>query len=224
MDGRPHVPPAAVAGDNRILDRPLARVPWQHDRAVPDVELGRVRGIGHFNSPVLGPGGGAAQVKAPAAFWQLDQFGALQRFGLEVLLGDDRERGAEVNAVGRECDPHRVAAAAAHWPTQPVSEVDAPIGGYRRRGARPVTGTQARWLNRDDRIVRTGEQHAIITTNHVGIIDNAATRRSQPGEEWQAGIRRGREKDMVRSPRITRAARHNQGEPAALRSPRRDLT
>ena len=131
MDGRPHVPTAAVAGDNRILDRPLARVPRQHDRPGPDVELGRVRGIGHFNPPVLGPGGRAAQVQAPAAFWKPDQFWALQRLGLEVLLGDDRERSAEVDAIRRECDPHRVAASAAERPAQPVSEVNAAVGGYR---------------------------------------------------------------------------------------------
>ncbi len=113
VDGRPHVPLAVVPLDHRVLDRPLARVARQHDLAGAHVELGRVGGVDDLDPPVLGPGGGAAQVQPPAAVRELDELRALERLGVRLVLGDHHERVVKVHAVGGEGDRHRVAAAAA---------------------------------------------------------------------------------------------------------------
>jgi Sulfotransferase family len=173
---RPHVPLAVMALDHRVLDRSLTRVARQHDLAGADVELGRVGGVDDLDPPVLGPGGGAAQVQPPAAVRELDELRALERLGVGLVLGDDLERLVEVHAVGGEGDRHRVAAAAADRAAQPAGEIKTAVRRYRGRAAGPESAARARGANRDRCVGRTGNKHVTpIATNHVGIIDNSAT-------------------------------------------------
>ena len=100
--------------DHRVLDRPLARVARQHDaRACRTSNSAGWAASVDLDPPVLGPGGGAAQVQPPAAVGELDELGALKRLGVHLVLGDHRERVAKVHAVAGERDRHRVAATAA---------------------------------------------------------------------------------------------------------------
>jgi hypothetical protein len=149
VDGRPHVPCAAVMADHRVLDRPLARVAREDELTLAHVELGRVGGVGRLHPPVLGPGGRATQVEPPAATGELDQLRSLKRIGVHLLLGDHRNRIAKGRAVSRVRDRHRVAPAAADRPAQPVGEVETVIGGHRRRPASPETLTRAWCCDRD---------------------------------------------------------------------------
>jgi hypothetical protein len=160
--------------DDRILDGPLRDVTGEHHVAAPDVELRRVRGVGHLDPPVLGAGGGAAQVQPPLAVRQPDEFRALKRFGGQLFLGDQRQR-LEVHAVAREGERHGVPPAAADRTAQPVGQVDAFVGQDRRRAAGPVPSTRARRGDRYHRVAWPGEKRVFIATNHVGIIDKVAT-------------------------------------------------
>jgi hypothetical protein len=161
---------------HRVLDRALARVAGQHDLAGAHVELGRVGGVDDLDPPVLGPGGGAAQVQPPAAVRELDELRALERLGVRLARGDDLERLVKMHAVGGEGDRHRVAAAAADRPAHPAGEVEAAVGRYRGRAAGPESAARARGRNRDRCLGRTGNKHVTpIATNHVGIIDISAT-------------------------------------------------
>src|SRR5579875_4149239 len=169
------MPPAVVALDDRILDGPLRDIAGEHDIEAPRAELGRMRGVGHLDPPVLGAGRGAAQVQPPPAVGQAHELRALQRFGVQLFLGYQRQR-LEVHPVAREGEGHGVTPAAAYRPAQPAGEIDALLGQDRRGGADPVSGTRPRRGDGYDRVARAREEHGPvrITTNHIGIIENSA--------------------------------------------------
>jgi len=181
VDGRPHVPAAVAVLHDGVFDRAFHHVAGEHHVAVPDVELGRVGGLGDLDPPVFRAGGGAAQVQPPAAVRQPDELRALQRLGVHLFLGDHHDRSAEVHPVSRERDRHGVAPAAADRPPQPVSEVNAVVGEDRRRPPGPVSGTGTGRNYREDRIPWPGQKHIVIVMAiyHIGIIDNLATTRNR---------------------------------------------
>src|SRR5579859_7733532 len=124
--------------DHRVLDPGLG-VAREYYSTLARVEARRVTRVEHFYPPVLGPGGGAAQVQPPPAGRSADQGRPFQGFRGELRTGEGAYR-LETDAVGGARHRHGVATPGVKRATQPVREVDAVLARDRAGCPRPVPG------------------------------------------------------------------------------------
>ena len=136
--------------------------------------LGRV-GLEQVDPPVLGPGGGGADVEAPPALGGADQGRPLERLGPEPVLGDLGHHG-EGQPVGRAGDHVGDAAARAERQPQPVGQVHVAV--------------------HDDRAGRTGPGPGLVTgrlDHHGGVLPRGQGQdRDSGGQGGSLAGRRGR--------------------------------
>lgn len=169
VHGGPQVPLPAVVPDDRVLHRGRAAAGQDRAGSGRRQALDRLR-LHQVDPPVLGAGGGAADVETPGALRGVHQRGALQRLRPEGVLAD-RHDGGEAHPVVRAGHHVGEPPPLADRPAEPVGQPPRAVDQLRRRAAGP--GARARVLRL---------QH------HLGVgPERPGVRRSRTGRRGSAG-------------------------------------